>query len=57
MTLSLKNLTFIIVTFKSRQIIEDVLDSMPKKSEIYCIDNSNNKNLKKDLEKNIINVR
>ena len=50
MTLSFKNLTFIIVTFKSEHIIDDCIESLPKNSEIILIDNSNNKYLKKDLE-------
>ena len=57
MTLSLKNLTFIIVTFKSRQIIDDCIKSLPKNSEIILIDNSNDKNLKKDLEKKYNKIR
>ena len=57
MTLSLKNLTFIIVTFKSRQIIDDCIESLPKNSEIILIDNSNDKDLKKDLEKKYNKIR
>ena len=57
MTLSLKNLTFIIVTFKSRQIIDDCIESLPKNSEIILIDNSNDNGLKKDLEKKYNKIR
>ena len=49
MTLSLENLTFIIVTFKSEHIIHDCIQSLPKNSEIILIDNSNDNGLKKDL--------
>ena len=50
MTLSLNNLTFIIVTFKSEHIIYECIESLPKNSNIIVIENSNNKALKKDLE-------
>ena len=51
MPLSLKNLTFIIVTFKSEHIINVCIDSLPVDSEIIIIENSGNEKLKKDLEK------
>ena len=51
MSLSLKNLTFIIVTFKSEHIINVCIDSLPVDSEIIIIENSGNEKLKKDLEK------
>ena len=51
MTLSLNNLTFIIVTFKSEHIIYKCIESLPKNSNIIVIENSNNEALKKDLEK------
>ncbi len=50
MTLSLNNLTFIIVTFKSEHIIHKCIESLPKNSNIIVIENSNNQELKKDLE-------
>ena len=50
MTLSLNNLTFVIVTFKSEHIIHECIKSLPKESKIIIIENSNNKELKKDLE-------
>ena len=51
MTLSLNNLTFIIVTFKSEDIIYECIRSLPIDSNIIVIENSNNLELKKDLEK------
>ena len=57
MTLSLENLTFIIVTFKSEHIIHECIKSLPKNSEIILIDNSNNDDLKKDLEKKYNKIR
>ena len=50
MTLSLNNLTFIIVTFKSEHIIHECIESLPKDSNIIIIENSNNQELKKQLE-------
>ncbi|MDA9604329.1 glycosyltransferase [Candidatus Pelagibacter sp.] len=51
MSLSLKNLTFIIVTFKSEHIINECIDSLPADSEIIVIENSGDEKLKIDLEK------
>ena len=51
MTLSLNNITFIIVTFKSEYIIHECIESLPKDSNIIIIENSNNYKLKKELEK------
>ena len=50
MTLSLNNLTFVIVTFKSDHIIDDCIECLPKDSNIIIIENSNNLELKKKLE-------
>ena len=50
MSLSLKNLTFIIVTFKSEHIISDCINSLPADSRIIVIENSGNEKLKEDLE-------
>ena len=50
MTLSLNNLTFVIVTFKSDHIIHECIESLPKDSNIIIIENSNNLELKKKLE-------
>tara|TARA_B110000027_G_scaffold91227_1_gene96489 strand:+ start:4121 stop:4981 length:861 start_codon:yes stop_codon:yes gene_type:complete len=49
MTLSLNNLTFIIVTFKSEHIIHQCIKSLPANSKIIIIENSNNESFKKDL--------
>ena len=51
MTLSLNNLTFIIVTFKSEHIIYDCIESLPVNSNIIIVENSNNQELKEGLEK------
>ena len=51
MTLSLHNLTFIIVTFKSEHIIHECIKSLPKNSKIIIIENSNDKTFKQNLLK------
>ena len=56
MTLSLNNLTFIIVTFKSNHIIDECVESLPKNSNIIIIENSNNIELKKTLEAKYSNI-
>ena len=56
MTLSLNNLTFIIVTFKSNHIIDECIESLPKNSNIIIIENSNNIELKKILEAKYSNI-
>ena len=50
MTLSLDNLTFVIVTFKSDHIIHECIESLPKNSKIIVIENSNDQKFKTDLE-------
>ena len=57
MTLSLNNLTFIIVTFKSEYIIHECIESLPINSNIIVIENSNNQELKKDLEKKYSKIK
>jgi len=49
MTLSLHNLTFIIVTFKSEHIIHECIKSLPKNSKIIIIENSNDETFKQNL--------
>ena len=50
MTLSLNNLTFIIVTFKSDHVIHECIESLPKESSIIIIENSNDLIFKEKLE-------
>ena len=56
MDLNLKNITFIIVCFKSENVIYKCLNSLPKNSNKIIIENSNNIKLKKDLETNYDNI-
>ena len=46
------NLTFVIVTFNSRKVIFDCLNSLPKEFHKLIIENSSDKELKKELEQN-----
>ena len=46
------NLTFVIVTFNSRKVIDDCLNSLPKNFHKLIIENSSDKELKKELEQN-----
>ena len=57
MTLTLNNLTFIIVTFKSEHIIYKCIESLPKNSNIIVIENSNNEELKKTLEEKYSKIK
>ena len=46
------NLTFVIVTFKSRKVIYDCLNSLPKDFNKLIIENSSDEELKKEIEQN-----
>lgn len=56
MNLYLKNTTFVIVCFKSQEIIYDCLNTLPKEANKIIVENSNNLNLKKDLESKFTNI-
>ena len=49
MEINLNNITFIIVSYKSNEVIFDCVNSLPSKSKKIVIENSNNKKLKNDL--------
>ena len=51
------NLTFIIVTFNSRKVIFDCLDSLPKNFPKLIIENSYDKELKKEIERNYVDTK
>ena len=51
------NLTFIIVTFKSRKVIFDCLDSLPKNFPKLIIENSSDEELKKQIEQNYVDTK
>ena len=50
MDINIENTTFIIVTYKSEKIVQSCLDSLPENSNKIVIENSQNLQLKKDLE-------
>ena len=47
MKLDLNDITFVIVTYQSENIVKNCLDSLPKDSKKIIVENSNNINLKK----------
>ena len=49
MKLDLNDITFVIVTYQSENIVKNCLDSLPKDSKKIIVENSNNINLEKDL--------
>ena len=51
------NLTFVIVTFNSRKVIYDCLNSLPKDFNKLIIENSSDEELKKELEQNYVNTK
>jgi len=57
MDLNLNNITFIIVTYKSEDVIKNCLDSLPKEAHKIIIENSNNIETKKFLENNYDNIK
>ena len=56
MKLNLDDITFIIVTYKGENIIQNCLNSLPKNSKKIIIENSNNINLEKDLKSKYDNI-
>ncbi len=56
MKLDLNNITFIIVTYQSENIVKNCLDSLPKDSKKIIVENSNNINLEKDLRAKYDNI-
>ena len=51
-----KNLTVVIVTFKSEEMIANCLKSIPNEIPVVIVENSNNKNFKKEIESHFNNV-
>jgi len=56
MKLDLNDITFIIVTYQSENIVKNCLDSLPKVSKKIIVENSNNINLEKDLRSKYDNI-
>ena len=57
MSISRQNLSVVIVSFKSDHVIHRCINSINKEIEIIVIDNSNNSQFKKNLEKKYENVK
>ena len=57
MNLNLNNITFVIVTYNSEQVINECLDSLPKEASKIIIENSNNIETKNYLEKKYDNIK
>ena len=57
MDINIENTTFIIVTYKSEKIIHSCLDSLPENSNKIVIENSQNLQLKKNLESTYKNLK
>ena len=51
------NLTFVIVTFNSRKVIYDCLNSLPSDFNKLIVENSSDEELKKELEQNYVNTK
>tara|TARA_Y200000002_G_scaffold14733_1_gene11758 strand:+ start:128 stop:1018 length:891 start_codon:yes stop_codon:yes gene_type:complete len=57
MTISRQNLSIIIVTFKSENVIHKCIKSIPQEVQIIIVDNSNDKIFKENIEKAYQNVK
>ena len=56
MNLKFEDITFIIVTYQSENVLHECLDSLPNKCKKIIIENSNHKNLEKDLKLKYDNI-
>ena len=52
-----KDLSIVIVTFKSENMIFKCLNSIPDYVEVLIVENSNNENFKKNIEDKYVNVK
>ena len=57
MSLSKQNLSVVIVSFKSDEVIDNCIKSIPETIKIIVVDNSNSKIFKDNLEKKYSNVK
>ena len=57
MSITKQNLTAIIVTFKSENVIHNCIKSIDSEIKILVVDNSNNVKFKENLEKEYKNVK
>ncbi len=56
MSISNQTLSVVIVTFKSDNVIDDCIQSIPDQIKIIIVDNSNDKKFKENIEKKYKNV-
>ena len=56
MKLNIEDITFVIVTYESENLIETCLNSLPKQLKKIIIENSNNKNLESLLKSKYDNI-
>ena len=56
MKLELKEITFIIVSYKANKVIYNCINSLPRSSKIIVIENSYDQDLKKVLETKYDNI-
>ena len=56
MSISRQNLTAVIVTFKSENVIDDCIKSISENIKIIIVDNSNDQKFKENIEKKYKNV-
>ena len=54
--MNLKDLTIVIVTFKSDEIILKCLKSIPQEIPVIVVENSNNHDFKKKIENSFKNI-
>ena len=57
MSISRQTLSVVIVTFKSDQVIDDCIQSIPEQTKIIIIENSNDQKFKANIEKKYNNVK
>ena len=57
MKITKKNLSVIIVTFKSDHVIDNCIQSISNEIEIIIVDNSNDYKFKESIEKKYNNVK
>ena len=50
MNIDLNDITFIIVSYKSKKVIYNCINSLPQFSKIIIVENSSDKELKSDLD-------
>ena len=56
MNLEFNEITFVIVSYKSKEVIYNCINSLPKSSKIIVIENSSDNELKQDLESKYDNI-